>query len=85
MSFVNFDDRKPVYVKLELISSMLMSPNYTHVSQVKLERHEIELHDSWVWPEWITYDGDYWKFSRFIFQKYHIGMYDKKELNYYRA
>ena len=32
MSFVNFEDRKPIYVKLDMVSSMLMSPNYTHVS-----------------------------------------------------
>ena len=30
MSFVNFDDMKPIYVKLDMVSSTLLDVNYTN-------------------------------------------------------
>ena len=50
-----------------------------------MEKHEIELHDSWIWPDFITYEGDFYKFDRKIESHYHIGMYDKNEEYYYRS
>ena len=51
-----------------------------------LRKNSIELHDSWVWPDTITYTGDFYNFVRKIESKYHIGLYsDGEELNYYRS
>ena len=86
MNYVNFEDIKPIYVKLDLISSTLMSANYTHQTQTLVEKNLIRLRDSRLLADIISLEANYYKYHRHVLQKYLRGMIgDEYKDTYYRA